>query len=196
MRDAVMFVAGAFCLASVALSAPATQPANATYQLKATLPRWIAWGYYDAAAKPVLRIKSGDSVEIQTLLTNSPAGLRRAGVPAEQIEQALRDIYAQVKDKGPGGHILTGLIYVEGGRTGRCAGGEDSIDQAFCASLRLQRVWPAVRFSAGGFHFTHTKIVPLDEKCDGGPFCRMGSMFRSIRSSGSMGARRRPRRGG
>ena len=52
-------------------SGQSTQPPGEAYQLKAT-PRTVAWGYYDAAAKPVLRIKSGDTVEIQTLLTNSP----------------------------------------------------------------------------------------------------------------------------
>ena len=32
--------------------------AQATYTLKAT-PKTVAWGYYDAKATPVLRIKSG-----------------------------------------------------------------------------------------------------------------------------------------
>ena len=69
---------------------------------------------YVAAAKRVLRIASGDTVEVETLLTNSPEGLQRAFVPADQIEQALRDVFKEVTDKGPGGHILTGPIYVEG----------------------------------------------------------------------------------
>ncbi|HVT83181.1 MAG TPA: hypothetical protein VHM90_21260 [Phycisphaerae bacterium] len=42
-------------------AATATSPAP--IQLKAT-PKTVAWGYYDAAAAPVLRIKSGDRVEI------------------------------------------------------------------------------------------------------------------------------------
>lgn len=46
----------------------------ATYTLKPT-PKTVAWGYYDAQAKPVLRVKSGDTVEIQTLITNSPKRL-------------------------------------------------------------------------------------------------------------------------
>jgi FtsP/CotA-like multicopper oxidase with cupredoxin domain len=47
--------------------------AQVTYTLKAT-PKTVAWGYYDAKAAPVLRIKSGDAVEIQTLITNSRSG--------------------------------------------------------------------------------------------------------------------------
>ncbi len=94
------------------ISAPALRAQQATYTLK-PMPKTVAWGYYDAQAKPVLRIKSGDTVEIQTLITNSPKRLEDAGLPPEQVEQSLRDITDQVKDKGPGGHILTGPIYIE-----------------------------------------------------------------------------------
>src|SRR5213593_4647362 len=85
----------------------------ADYQLKAT-PSTVAWGYYWYAAKPVLHIKSGDTVQIQTLTTSNPQSLARAGVKDEDIEAALKQIYAEVKDKGPGGHILTGPIFIEG----------------------------------------------------------------------------------
>src|SRR5436190_2130025 len=77
-----------------------------THQLKAS-PKTVAWGYYDAAAPPVLKIKSGDTVEVYTLITNSPSGLQFAGAPEAQVEQALKDIHKEVK-RGPGGHILTG----------------------------------------------------------------------------------------
>ncbi len=54
------------------------------YALKPT-PKTVAWGYYDAKAAPVLRVKSGDTVEIQTLITNSPKRISRpcAFHPAE-----------------------------------------------------------------------------------------------------------------
>ena len=39
---------------------------GADYQLKAT-PGTVAWGYYWSAAKPVLRIKSGDRVAFPSL---------------------------------------------------------------------------------------------------------------------------------
>ena len=48
--------------------------AQAAYTLKPT-PKTVVWGYYDAKAAPVLRVKSGDTVEIQTLITNSPKRL-------------------------------------------------------------------------------------------------------------------------
>src|SRR3954447_20949056 len=75
----------------------------ADLQLKAT-PSTVAWGYYWSQAKPVLRIKSGDRVEIETMLTNSPDRLAAAGVKPEEIESALKAIYAEVpkEAKGPG----------------------------------------------------------------------------------------------
>src|ERR1035438_7276807 len=91
--------------------------AQATYTLKPT-PKTVAWRYYDAKATPVLRVKSGDTVEIQTLITSTPKRLEDADLPADQVEQSLRDITAQVTDKGPGGHILTGPIYIEDAQVG------------------------------------------------------------------------------
>src|SRR3982075_3064811 len=87
----------------------------ADYKLKAT-PSTVAWGYYWSQAKPVLRIKSGDTVEIQTMLTNTPDRLAANGIKQEDIEPELKAIVSEVKGdaKGPGGHILTGPIYIEG----------------------------------------------------------------------------------
>jgi acetamidase/formamidase len=141
-----------------------------THVLKAT-PRTVAWGYYDAAAKPVLQIKSGDTVQVHTLLTNSPQGLERAFLPAEEVEQALRDIFNEVKDKGPGGHILTGPIYVEGAEPG------DTLE------VRIQRIKLAIPYGYNGFAPTRgflpedfprarTKIIRIDEKRMVGHFAK------------------------
>src|SRR5438105_15822733 len=81
-------------------SSHAQQSFAPAYSLKPT-PQTVAWGYYDAKAAPVLRVKSGDTVEIQTLITNSPNRLEDAGLPQEQVEQSLRDITDQVKYKEP-----------------------------------------------------------------------------------------------
>ncbi len=91
--------------------------AQQVHQLPAT-PATVAWGYYWAEAPPVLRIASGDIVEVETMITNRPARLERAGVPPEEVQQSLRDIVDQVTDRGPGGHILTGPVYVEGAEPG------------------------------------------------------------------------------
>ena len=87
------------------------------HRLPAT-PQTVAWGYYWSATKPVLRIASGDTIDVETLLTSQPNRLEAAGVAPVDVEQSLRDIVAQVTDKGPGGHILTGPVYVEGADSG------------------------------------------------------------------------------
>src|SRR6202167_2828351 len=97
----------AVCAQTLSQAPPPASPQK--YMLKAT-PKTVAWGYYDAAAPPVLRIKSGDTVELETLLTNSPTGLEWAGVKPADVELSLRDVYKEVTKKGPGGHILTGPI--------------------------------------------------------------------------------------
>lgn len=102
------------------LAAVATHAAPpSVHRLEAT-PSTVAYGWYDAAAKPVLRIASGDIIDVDTLLTNTPAGLQRAGVASESIQESLKAIVEQVpKDqRGPGGHILTGPVYVEGAEPG------------------------------------------------------------------------------
>jgi acetamidase/formamidase len=126
-------------------------------------PGTVAWGYYDAKAAPVLRIKSGDTVEIQTLITNSPKRLEGAGVPPEQIEQSLRDIYDQVKDKGPGGHILTGPIYIEGAEIG------DVLEvRILAAKLAIPYAYngfaPGRGYLPDDYPYPKMKIIPLDGK--------------------------------
>jgi acetamidase/formamidase len=107
-------------LALVVLAAGiASAQSPKTHRLEAT-PDTVAYGYYWSEAKPVLRIASGDIIDVDTLLTNSPAGLSRAGVPDEKIQQSLKDVVANVTGprRGPGGHILTGPVYVEGAEPG------------------------------------------------------------------------------
>jgi acetamidase/formamidase len=95
------------------------QTAPKTHRLEAT-PGTVAYGYYWSEAKPALRIASGDIIDVDTLLTNTPAGLSRAGVADNKIQDSLKAIVMQVTGdrRGPGGHILTGPVYVEGAEPG------------------------------------------------------------------------------
>ena len=78
-------------------------------------PTTVVWGYYWSKAKPVLTVHSGDTVRMQTLSTCGPnERLEEEGVNAADIPAYNQPIFDQVKDKGPGGHILTGPIYIEG----------------------------------------------------------------------------------
>ncbi|MDQ6633576.1 MAG: acetamidase/formamidase family protein [Gemmatimonadota bacterium] len=110
-------IPGALVLLS--LSPVASAGSQTVHQLSAT-PATVAYGYYWSEAKPALHVRSGDIIDVETMLTNTPAGLERIGVKPEDIPQSLRDIVAQDTGslKGPGGHILTGPIYVEGADSG------------------------------------------------------------------------------
>jgi acetamidase/formamidase len=93
----------------------------ATHRLLAT-PETVAYGYYWSEAKPALRIASGDIIDVDTLLTSTPQALSRAGVPDDKIQDSLKAILAAFPTpgpgRGPGGHILTGPVYVEGAEPG------------------------------------------------------------------------------
>src|SRR6202030_3877046 len=90
-----------------------------THRLEAT-PSTVVYGYYWSDAKPVLHIDSGDIIDVDTLLTNTPAGLAKAGVPDQKIQASLKAIVEEVTGdrKGPGGHILTGPVYVKDAEPG------------------------------------------------------------------------------
>jgi len=133
-----------------------------THQLKVT-PSTVAWGYYDAAAKPVLRIKSGDAVDVETLITSSPTRLEGAGVKPEDVEQSLRDIHKDVTNKGPGGHILTGPIYIEGAEPGDVL--EVRIKKINLAIPYAYNAFgPTSGFIPEDFGYAKMKIIPLDKK--------------------------------
>jgi acetamidase/formamidase len=141
-------------------SAARAEPEGRTFELAAT-PTTVAWGNYDAAHAPALTIRSGDTVVVHTLLTNSPTGLERNGVPPDQVEPALREVYAKVTDRGPGGHILTGPIYVEGAEPGDVL--EVRIRKI---DLAIPYAYNGFRYGAGilseDFPYARTKIIPLD----------------------------------
>lgn len=71
------------------------------------------WGYFDATEKPVLRVKSGDIVTIDTVTGNK-------GVLPDPskffIPPELDSILNGLTPVGP--HILTGPVYVEGAKPG------------------------------------------------------------------------------
>src|ERR1700722_5549239 len=90
-----------------------------THRLEATAST-VVYGYYWSEAAPALRIASGDIIDVDTLLTNTPAGLSKANVPDDKIQPSLKAIVNEVtgERRGPGGHILTGPVYVEGAEPG------------------------------------------------------------------------------
>ena len=160
---AVLFAVAATVTPAALSRRPATPAQQPHFFRLLPTPQTVAWGYYDASAPPVLRIASGDTVEARTLITSSPTRLEGAGVAPGEVEQALRDITAQVTNKGPGGHILTGPIYVEGAEPG-------DVLEVRILSVRLAIPYaynafrPGSGFLPDDFPYPRMRIVPLDER--------------------------------
>ena len=127
------------CGACVVLTLQASAQTPTVHRLPAT-PSTVAYGYYWSEAKPALRIRSGDIVNVETMLTNTPAGLERIGVRPQDVPQNLRDIVEQDTGslKGPGGHILTGPIYVE------------EADSGDVLEVRIQRITLPIAYGYNG----------------------------------------------
>ncbi|MHB8303576.1 MAG: acetamidase/formamidase family protein [Acidobacteriaceae bacterium] len=127
-------------------------------------PSTVVWGYYSASAKPALTIHSGDTVRVQTLSTcGSPQRLEKAGVAPVDIPPYVQTIYDQVKDKGPGGHILTGPIAIEDAEPGDVLEVQIQkidIDVPFACNA----FGPKGGFLPGDFPYSRYKIIPLDRK--------------------------------
>ena len=126
-------------------------------------PATVVVGHYWSESKPVLHIASGDELTVGTLITSTPARLEGAGVKPEDVEPALRAIVDSVTDKGPGGHILTGPVYVDGAEPG------DVLE------VRIKRVDLAIPYAYNAFGRTSgflpedfntskMRIIPLDRR--------------------------------
>jgi acetamidase/formamidase len=85
------------------------------HQLKPTVST-VEWGYYDAAAKPALTVASGDIVEVETVL-HSAETMQRYGMDEKWVTDEMR-AFNQIKDRGIGGHLLVGPVFVEGAEPG------------------------------------------------------------------------------
>jgi acetamidase/formamidase len=85
----------------------------------------VVWGHIAADVSPALRIKSGQTVRIDTvshqgLLKGDPvAYFGESGVRAGQVLEDARDIFRRAKrGEGAGVHVLTGPVHVEGAQAG------------------------------------------------------------------------------
>src|SRR5256886_5474716 len=58
--------------------------------------------YYWSEAPPALRIASGDVIDVDTLLTNTPEGLAKAGVPHDRIQTSPKEIVSRSEERRVG----------------------------------------------------------------------------------------------
>src|SRR5207302_25354 len=104
------------CAALVLMAASAASAAEYTLMPS---PQTITFGNFSAANRPALRINSGDIVNLEAATQIEPEAIDASGVvPRTAVPQYVRDIYRDVKDRGPGPHILTGPIAVNGALPG------------------------------------------------------------------------------
>jgi acetamidase/formamidase len=116
MRSLFVLLIGTLSCFNLAASAQAPGT-RANPHVLTPSPETVVWGYYWSETPPVLHVRSGDVVTVHTLLTSNPEELKKIGIPADEIEQELKDVQS-VKDRGRGPHVLTGPIAVEGAEPG------------------------------------------------------------------------------
>lgn len=99
------------------------------HRLAAT-PATVHWGHFDSRLAPVLHVRSGDRVAVETIT-------HHAGDAADLLmDDGVAAVFAGVTDRGPGPHILTGPIFVEDARPG------DTL------SVRILELAPRLRYGS------------------------------------------------
>jgi acetamidase/formamidase len=88
---------------------PASRTPGRTHILPATLET-TQWGWFDNSQAPVLRIDSGDTVVLETMMHS-----HNAVVPGRTIEE-IKKLRTDYPGRGP--HTVTGPIYINGAEPG------------------------------------------------------------------------------
>jgi acetamidase/formamidase len=114
---------------AVCVSSTAAQPPPAGNKPDATLrstPDTVVWGYFAADVAPALRIRSGQTVRIDTVshsgfnTSEDPVSFfGKGGIAPEEVLKDGIEIYHRVpRPKGASAHVLTGPVYVEEAQPG------------------------------------------------------------------------------
>ena len=133
-----------------------------THELKLT-PRNVHWGYYDSRIPPVLRVASGDTIRVETMVAGGLERVRMAAVSDSEIPAALQQVEAGVTDRGPGAHPLTGPIYVEGAEPG-------DVLEVHIVGFEFLHPFGVTGFRPGAgalpdeFPYARSKRIPIDAK--------------------------------
>lgn len=151
MKYILHFLLGVLCM----------RPALAQHTVRVT-PDTVEWGYFAANAEPVLTVKSGEVVTIDTIV-GIPEMLERLGAATDNPIREMKEMYAKVKDRGPGPHFLTGPVAVEGAMPG-------DVLEVEIVDIRLRSPYGWMMFQRGAgalpeeFSYTREKLVRLDEQ--------------------------------
>jgi acetamidase/formamidase len=124
-------------------------------------PATVEYGYFAADAKPVLTVKSGEIVTMDTICAIPE--LEQLGAAPDDPIRELKQVEAEVKDKGPGPHVMTGPVAIEGAMPG------DVLEiEILDIRLRSPYGWMMIEPGSGAlpeeFPYLRRKLVPLDER--------------------------------
>ncbi|MCU1390938.1 MAG: putative amidase [Ilumatobacteraceae bacterium] len=95
------------------ITASLPRATGASHRLAAT-PETVYWGYIDRDQPPCLTVRSGDTIEVDAITHHA------GDAPDLLMDDGIRAIWAGIAEgeRGPGVHILTGPIAVEGAEVG------------------------------------------------------------------------------
>ena len=132
-------------------NAPITAPAKGRVLRLEGTPETTQFGWYDNAQPPVARLRSGDTVVMETLIH----GDKQVAMSEMNIEQmTARARQEQAESPGRGPHSITGPVYVEGAQPG------DTL------KIEIGRIVPtsyALNFSYPGFAGAFPKQFPAGQ---------------------------------
>lgn len=120
-------------------------------------PGTVHWGYFDADLPPVLKVRSGDALTVDTV-----SGGPRELPAIDHLRPDHREIVERV-EQGPGPHILTGPIEVEGAEPG------DTLEVRILAvELTEDWGWNVIRPLRGtlpeDFPYLRKRLIPIDRQ--------------------------------
>lgn len=120
-------------------------------------PGTVHWGYFDADLPPVLKVRSGDALTVDTV-----SGGPRELPAIDHLRPDHREIVERV-EQGPGPHILTGPIEVEGAEPG------DTLEVRILAvELTEDWGWNVIRPLRGtlpeDFPYLSKRLIPIDRQ--------------------------------
>ena len=103
-----------------------TQTVGQSYEVKST-PDHVIWGeLFKPDSEPILTVQSGDQITLETVSHegilpdqgDTIEFLTERGIKEEDVLPDQLEVKANVEKTGPGPHVITGPIYVEGAEPG------------------------------------------------------------------------------
>jgi acetamidase/formamidase len=122
-------------------------------------PHTVQWGFFDGNSKPILTIKSGDVVNVETPLAGSKE-MEELGL-ADRITPEMRELET-VTDRFSGANILVGPIFIENAEPGDVLEVR-ILEVGFSDNYAVNVFHPEHGSLSRDFPYFRAKAVPLDK---------------------------------